>query len=319
MRIPADDLYALLDVRVDADELTIRKAYRCRIRQLHPDLQPEDRRAQAHEQTAKVTLAREILCDPVKRREYDASRRPTDMPPRRTAPPPPPPRPTPEPPRPRSVITIPDAIEFGVVSAGHKLERQIVWLRFRNGARVRTVRLAREMGRFWQATVDWRDDGYTVRILFDGRTSPTAKPPGRLVDELRVEIDEVGVDIPLGVTVEAASPRPAPAAPPQPEPRYAAQRRFRMRQAIAAGLAVILAVVFVAYLLVGQLGGHGHNHTVATPTVATPRVSTLKVSTSEFCSVSRDKSSGMLTFYRTKTGTNQEANDDPVWSIMVPR
>jgi molecular chaperone DnaJ len=64
----SQDLYELLGVARDADAETIKKAYRKRARQLHPDVNP-DPEAQAAFQ--EVGRAYEVLSDPQKRAAYD--------------------------------------------------------------------------------------------------------------------------------------------------------------------------------------------------------------------------------------------------------
>lgn len=326
--IPKYDLYAVLGVPMSADKAAIRRAYCRRIRQLHPDLHPEHERARLHEQAAKVTTAWEYLADPIKRREYDASRPAT--PPPRSTPPPPPPRPSPPPP-PRTVIQNPAAVEFGIVSAGDTPERQMVRLSFGGGSPVRKIHLAREAGRFWRATVVLSEDGRSARIYFDGLAIPRSTPSGRLVDQLHIQIDEAAVDIPLSVTVKAvprpptpAAPQPrtppspsAPPPPPQPSetrpgrtarPSYSAPQRRHAGKRIASCLTVLLALslaaAFVAHSIVDRLAGR---HAGSTPHAS-----------GEYCSVSTYQGE-MLTFYRTKPGTNQRANDTPVWYIMTPK
>ena len=63
------DPYAALGVSRDADDETIRKAYRKRARQYHPDVNPGD--SDAEDQFKKISHAYEILSDPDKRRDYD--------------------------------------------------------------------------------------------------------------------------------------------------------------------------------------------------------------------------------------------------------
>ena len=66
---PRNDYYAVLGVSPDADAQEIKRAYRKRARELHPDLNPDPA---TQEQFKDVTVAYEILSDPDKRRMYDS-------------------------------------------------------------------------------------------------------------------------------------------------------------------------------------------------------------------------------------------------------
>ena len=63
------DYYELLKVPRDADEQTVKKAYRTLARQHHPD---QNKSAFAAEQMKLLNAAYEVLSDPAKQREYDA-------------------------------------------------------------------------------------------------------------------------------------------------------------------------------------------------------------------------------------------------------
>jgi curved DNA-binding protein len=63
------DPYGLLGVARDADEATIRKAYRKLARELHPDVNPGDHAAE--ERFKKVSEAYAVLSDPAKRSAFD--------------------------------------------------------------------------------------------------------------------------------------------------------------------------------------------------------------------------------------------------------
>ena len=63
------DYYKVLGINKDADEKTIKKAYRKLAKKYHPDINPGDTAAEAR--FKEVTEAYEILSDPEKRKLYD--------------------------------------------------------------------------------------------------------------------------------------------------------------------------------------------------------------------------------------------------------
>lgn len=73
MAVDHKDYYRILGVSEDADEKTIRQAYRKLARKLHPDVNPGDRSAEEH--FKDINEANEVLSDPEKRQKYDQMRR----------------------------------------------------------------------------------------------------------------------------------------------------------------------------------------------------------------------------------------------------
>lgn len=67
------DYYAMLDVAADASPKEITKAYRKLARQLHPDQNPGD--AKAEERFKEISAAYDVLGDEEKRKQYDEVRR----------------------------------------------------------------------------------------------------------------------------------------------------------------------------------------------------------------------------------------------------
>jgi len=63
------DYYEVLGINKNASEDDIKKTYRKLARKLHPDLNPNDKDAQAKFQ--KINEANEVLSDPEKRKKYD--------------------------------------------------------------------------------------------------------------------------------------------------------------------------------------------------------------------------------------------------------
>lgn len=73
MAVDHKDYYRILGVSEDADEKTIRQAYRKLARKLHPDVNPGDKSAE--ERFKEINEANEVLSDPEKRQKYDQMRR----------------------------------------------------------------------------------------------------------------------------------------------------------------------------------------------------------------------------------------------------
>ena len=64
------DYYGILDVDINADTETIRKAYRRKIKEYHPDVYPGDK-SFAEEKTKELNEAYSVLKDPAGRGAYD--------------------------------------------------------------------------------------------------------------------------------------------------------------------------------------------------------------------------------------------------------
>jgi len=74
--IPEFDLYAELNIAPDADVAAIERAWRARVRSVHPDRARSGEERSATTRTARLNIAREWLMDPTKRARYDLLRRP---------------------------------------------------------------------------------------------------------------------------------------------------------------------------------------------------------------------------------------------------
>lgn len=77
MAAPTEDLYAVLGVPEDADDATLKEAFRRLSRELHPDLYvgDPDKQEEVQAQFSKVSAAYNVLKDSEQRSEYDFSRR----------------------------------------------------------------------------------------------------------------------------------------------------------------------------------------------------------------------------------------------------
>jgi len=193
-------------------------------------------------------------------------------------------------------VLIPEAVDFGSVRAGERVTPQTVWISFRGGSLVHTVRLEASEGRFWHATVAQAEDERSVRIHLAGRPLHASSASGRLMVLLRVQVDESAVEVPLSVTVEAAPwrytlppsrpPRPNPGSTAPPPRQYAAGR-FSKRTAIV--LTLVLAIVLIGRFGLHLLGG------------SAPKTSGRS---SEYCSVSSDD---FIAWWSPPSRTGREA------------
>lgn len=65
--------YEILEVDKKASSEIIKKSYSTLAKKYHPDLQPEDKKQDAEEKFKLINEAYEVLSDPEKRKNYDAS------------------------------------------------------------------------------------------------------------------------------------------------------------------------------------------------------------------------------------------------------
>ena len=65
------DYYAILGVRADAPDVDIRRAFRARAKELHPDSKPASEREQAHREFNFLSEAYDTLKDAERRAAYD--------------------------------------------------------------------------------------------------------------------------------------------------------------------------------------------------------------------------------------------------------
>ena len=65
-----ENYYTILEIPKDADDKTIKKAYRKLAIKWHPDKNPTNKQ-QAEEKFKKIAEAYSVLIDPDKKRQYD--------------------------------------------------------------------------------------------------------------------------------------------------------------------------------------------------------------------------------------------------------
>ena len=65
----AKDYYAILNIKRDADEKEIKRAYRKLAKKYHPDTNPNNK--EAEQKFKEVTEAYNVLSDPEKKKKYD--------------------------------------------------------------------------------------------------------------------------------------------------------------------------------------------------------------------------------------------------------
>jgi hypothetical protein len=72
--LPDFDLYAELEIPVDAPVAVVEEAWRAKVRQAHPDRASGPNESAATRRTARLNIARDWLTDPQQRAQYDRLR-----------------------------------------------------------------------------------------------------------------------------------------------------------------------------------------------------------------------------------------------------
>ncbi|WP_327691132.1 J domain-containing protein [Streptomyces sp. NBC_00461] len=213
MNTASIDLYAVLGVAEAADGAAIRKAFRARIRQTHPDSRPPAEAAAAHEEMVLLNLAYETLSDPGKRAVYDLDRRSARNAKREQhrQPPPPPP--------PRVIVVDPEVVDFGSVFIGGMLRDQVITVRLSDNSIIRYAWALTDRRDFWQVVEPqpYRDVS-SVRLRLRVRPLSAHEVPGLRSDRLKIMVDDLMAVVPVCLNVVTAPPQPPPPAPP-PKPR----------------------------------------------------------------------------------------------------
>lgn len=208
MKTTSIDLYAVLGLSKDANLATIRKAFRARMRQTHPDGRPPEDAAAAHEEMVLLNLAYETLRDPGKRAAYDLDRRTAGNVKREQHR-----EPTPQP---RVIVLDPQVVDFGSVAIGETCD-QVVTVRLSDNSTIRYAWALNDYGDFWQVVEPqpYRDVS-VVRLRLRVRPLSVHDAPGPRSDRLRIMVDDLVVVVPVRINVVAAPPPPPPAPPPKP-------------------------------------------------------------------------------------------------------
>lgn len=209
---PTIDLYAVLGVEKEADKTAIRRAFRTRMRQTHPDRRPPEDAQKANEEMVLLNLAYETLSDQGKRAAYDGDRRAASTAKREQRREPPPPS------RPQVVVLKPQVVDFGSVAVGETPPDQVVTVSLSDGSTIRYAWVLKDRGDFWQVVEPgpFRDVS-AVRLRL--RVRPLSAPDGLGLheDRLRLVVDDLIVLVP--VCINGVEPVPAPPSPPPSRPR----------------------------------------------------------------------------------------------------
>ncbi|MEV0906112.1 outer membrane protein assembly factor BamB family protein [Streptomyces hokutonensis] len=270
MKTSSIDLYAVLGVPKDADRDAIRKAFRARMRETHPDGRSPEEAAAAHEEMVLLNLAYETLSDPRKRAVYDLDRRTADNVRREQyrESPPPPPTPPPPPPKPRAIVLNHQYINLGSLWPGAESPEQLVEARFDDGSPIRIARVLDMTGSFWHvASEPIACD--TTRLIIRIQGGPVAPDHalGRLTERLNISLD--GVTATVGVTAFITTP-------PAPPPSLANWRHIRLTaygwKLLLGALMLLAVLVLVAKsVLNATVWAPDYDQRPSMPTVTVPQ------------------------------------------------
>jgi DnaJ-domain-containing protein 1 len=214
MKTTSIDLYAVLGLSKDANLAAIRKAFRARMRQTHPDGRPPEEAEAAHKEMVLLNLAYETLRDPGKRAAYDLDRRAA-----RNAKQEQHHEPTPPPtPQPRVIVLDPEVVDFGSVAIGETRD-QVITVRLSDNSTIRYAWALTDCGDFWQVVEPqpYRDvSAVRLRVRVRPLLAHDELGLGPRSDRLRIMVDDLVVVVPVRINVVAAPPPPPPAPPPKP-------------------------------------------------------------------------------------------------------
>ncbi|WP_180357276.1 J domain-containing protein [Streptomyces sp. TLI_146] len=201
----------MLRVPKDADKAALRKAFRIRMRQIHPDHRPPEDARTANQEMILLNLAYETLADPSKRAAHDLDRRAAGTAKREERREPPPPRP------PRVVVVKPQVVDFGSVAAGEVPPDRVVTVSLSDGSTIRYAWVLEPSGDFWEIVEQqpFRDVP-AVRLRLRARPLSAHDVLGPREDRLRLVVDDLIVLVPVCITVVEPAPPPPP--PPRPRP-----------------------------------------------------------------------------------------------------
>ena len=255
--------YAVLGVSPDASNDEILAAWRGLAKRWHPDLHPDDPRA--HERMRIINQAKDVLCDPERRREHDRARGRANQDDRGV-------------PGDRPPTASPPDVNFGEVDAGKT--SPVVEVSVRVSPRPDDVAPERDRGVFWSLTDDpWsvpRDDELShqdefLRVRLRAR-APANPDRTEYRDELNIRFDSQRLTIPLYLRVRTpahATASPLPSSPPSGAGPAAPVTRGKPSALILSDVAVAALIVLMHMVpvaaLVAQGGLKNHGSAAAIP------------------------------------------------------